>query len=90
MEKACKDKVWMVACHVEALVPLSLGFRAEEVIVPLKYTVALRPPTKGYSIKPLGTSNRSTRESQNVKGLRFKLRPKDRQDVGFRVEGFGA
>ena len=85
MEKACEDKVWTVACHVEVLVPLSLGFRAEEVIVPLKYNVALRTPTKGYSIKPLGTYNRSTRESQNVKGLRSKLRPKHRQDLGFRV-----
>ena len=38
------------------------------------YYVALRTPTKG---EPLGTYNRSIRESQRVKGLRSKLSPKE-------------
>ena len=36
--------------------------------------MALRTPTKG---QPLGTYNRSTEESQRVKGLRSKLSPKE-------------
>ena len=39
-----------------------------------QYHAALRTPTEG---KPLGTCNRSIRESRRVKGLRSKLSPKE-------------
>ena len=46
--------------------------------------MALRTPTKG---QPLGTYNRSTRESHRVQGLRSKLSLKKRSEFGFGVPG---